>query len=274
MSANFLGREKEYQNVAGFGESALSLRETFSPASTYAERIGKLFADIAAMGFGAVDLWDAHCSPLWANEQHFRGLRAASEQHGVKIASMAGGMGDDLTAFKKLCHVAREIGAPVLGVSGSLIPKYGEEVAALLERYEIKLGFENHPDEKTPSDVIEKIGGGQRPRIGATLDTGWFATHGYPVLNAIDELRDHLFLVHLKNIEAPGGHDAAPWDRGCLDLERIVRKLKQVGYNGYMSVEYEPLDHDPSESCTQFRVKVEEWLAAPAPAVASESLMF
>lgn len=35
----------------------------------------------------------------------------------------------------------------MLGGSGSLIPKYGEEVAALLERYEIRLGFENHPDE-------------------------------------------------------------------------------------------------------------------------------
>ncbi|HWL51511.1 MAG TPA: hypothetical protein VNQ90_03700 [Chthoniobacteraceae bacterium] len=63
MSANFLGREKGYRNVTGFGEGNTSLAEAFSPAATYAGRIDRLFAEVADMGFRAIDLWTAHCHP-------------------------------------------------------------------------------------------------------------------------------------------------------------------------------------------------------------------
>lgn len=262
MTANFLGREKNYKDVTGFDESATSIAAAFAPASTYGGRIERLFEEIASMGFKGVDLWDAHCHSAWATTQHFKAVRAASEKCGLKIVSIAGGA-RNLTEFEMYCQLAHEVGAPMLGLGGDLLPDYRGQVLDLLERYKVKFGFENHPNEKTPADVIEKIGHGNYPRLGATLDTGWFATHGYPILDAIDELKEHLMLVHLKNIEAPGAHEAAAWDRGCLDMEPIVRKLKEVGYAGYMSVEYEPLDHDPSESCAEFRKKIEEWIASP-----------
>lgn len=260
MSANFLGREKGYRNVVGFGEGNLSIAEKFSPIATYRTEIGRLFEDIAKLGFSAVDLWTAHCNPKWATPAHYKAVKEAAQEHGMVISSLAGGFGRSLEMLETYCQMAVEIGIPVLGVGCALLPQCRDEVVAVLDRYGVKLGFENHPNEPTPADVLEKIGCGRFPNLGVTLDTGWFATHNYPVVDAITELKDHLLLVHLKNIQAPGAHVAAPWDNGCLEFEPIVRRLLEVGYSGYISIEYEPLDHDPSQSCVSARQAVERWI--------------
>lgn len=259
MSANFLGREKGYKNVQGFGEGGTSLLEAYSPAATYAERIDRLFEEIAAMGYRGIDLWTAHCSPDWATKQHYDGLLAASSKHGVELVSIAGGLGPELEQLDQVCRMARDIGCPVLGLGCGALPGNIAEVAAILNRYNVQLGVENHPDEKTPAVMLEKIGCGRYENIGVTCDTGWWGTHRYPVIEAIDALKEHLLLVHLKNIKKAGEHEAARWDNGCLDLKSIVRHLKRISYSGWISIEYEPMEHDPTEECREFLSLAKDW---------------
>jgi len=263
MSANFLGREKNYQNVLGFREGNLSIAEAFAPAATYAERIDRLFGEVAAMGFKGIDLWTAHCNPDWAGPQHFAGVRAAAERHGVEIVSLAGAVNMDQKSMETACRMARELGCSLLGMSGKGLPEKAAEMEEILAAHEVRLGFENHPQELTPQIVLERIGHGKYHHIGATFDTGWWATHDYPVLRALDELRDHLMLVHLKNIVAAGAHEAAPWETGCLDMKPIVLHLRKIGYTGWMSLEYEPLDVDPTEACRNFLQTVTGWWNEP-----------
>ena len=259
MSANFLGREKNYQNVIGFGEGDTSVAEVFAPAATYVERIDELFSEVAAMGYRGIDLWTAHCNPEWAKSQHVDGLLKASAKHGVEIVSLAGGLGDGLEQIEETCRMAQDIRCPLLGLGCRALPQRGAEVEALLAKYGVKLAFENHPNEPTPEAVLEKIGYGRFPHIGSTFDTGWWGTHGYPVLEALDALREHLLLVHLKNVREPVTHIAARWDEGCLDLASIVRRLKHIGYSGWISLEYEPEDHDPTEDCHEFLKVATAW---------------
>lgn len=259
MSANFFGREKNYRDFEGFAESRLSIARTFSPAATYAERIDRLFAEVAAMGFPALDLWMAHCDPGWATRRHLDGLLAASARHGVEIVSLAGWLGGDLAEFEATCRMARDIRCPVLGLWCAVLPDQISGVDALLEKYDLRLGLENHPEETTPQVVREKIGHGRHPRIGSTFDTGWWGTHGVPVLDALEVLRENLVLVHLKNIEAPGAHVAARWDRGCLDLRPVVRRLAETGYDGWISLEYEPLSGDPTDDCRAYLETARRW---------------
>jgi L-ribulose-5-phosphate 3-epimerase len=258
MSANFLGREKGYLNVTGFGEGSTSVAEAFAPAATYGERIDRLFEEVAAMGYKGIDLWTAHCNPNWAGKQHVKGVLAAAQKHGVEIVSIAGGMGPDLAKFEDLCRLACDIGCPLLGMGGSFIEGHAAEVESILSRYNLHLGFENHPEE-TPEILLERIGHGCHPHIGTTLDTGWWGTHGVPLDEALAKLKEQIRLVHFKNIAAPGGHIAARWDQGCLDLKSFLSQLRRSGYSGWISMEYEPLDHDPSEDCRLFRQQVEEW---------------
>lgn len=257
MSANFLGREKGYQEVRGFGEGNLSIREFYEPVETYGERIDGLFADIAALGFKGVDLWTAHCNPAWATEKHYEGVREASARHGVEMVSLAGGTGASLEHFENVCRLAKGIGCSLLGLGSALLPEQIQDVQNMLEKYDLHLAFENHPNEPTPESVVEKIGHGAFDRVRVTLDTGWFGTHGYPVEKAIDTLLPFIRLVHLKNIVSSGEHEAAAWDTGCLDMLAIVRHLRDVGYSDWISLEYEPLEHDPSMTCVRFKEAVE-----------------
>ena len=252
MSANFLGRENGYCGVAGFGEAGESVAADFAPADTYAERIDRLFCEVAAMGFRGIDLWTPHCDPAWATPRHVDGLLAASVRHGVQIVSIAGWMPDDLTRLDAIGRLAHDIGCPLLGMGCAALPHRASEVEAVLASQGIRLGFENHPEELTPEHVLEKIGRGRHPHLGATIDTGWWGTHAFPVLDAVDALRDHLLHVHLKNVAAPGAHDAARWDEGCLDLPAVVRRLRETGYTGWISLEYEPFTGDPTEDCRRF----------------------
>lgn len=259
MSANFLGREKNYQNVTGFGDGSRSVQAFFSPVETYAERVDALFAEVAAMGFHGIDLWTAHCHPNWMTPRHVEGLLAALERHKLTLVSIAGGLNADLSQIEAVCRMARTVGCPLLGMGCRALPEQTAAVESLLARHDVCLGFENHPDEPTPEVVLEKIGRGRHPHIGVTFDTGWWGTHAFPVLEALDVLRDHLFLVHLKNVQSPGAHEAAPWEGGCLDLQPVVRRLKQTGYPGWISLEYEPLDHDPTGECRAFLETAERW---------------
>src|SRR5437762_1592037 len=77
------------------------------------------------------------------------------------------------------CALAPAFGAPVLGGSTSLVDSDRAFVVKTLRKHAVKLGYENHPAEKTPQDLLRKIGSGDQDVIGATIDTGWFGTQGY-----------------------------------------------------------------------------------------------
>lgn len=259
MSANFLGREKNYVDVTGFGEHSKSIADAFSPVETYGERIDGLFSEISAMGYRGVDLWTAHCDPTWATPRHIEGLQAASAKHQVEIVSLAGGTGKDLVSFERTCRTARDIGCSLLGMGCPFLPDHIEDVQNILSRYGVVLGFENHPREPTPEVVLEKIGQGRYPNIRVTFDTGWWGTHDYPLDEAFEKLQEFIVLVHLKNVEAPVTHVAAPLDEGCLNLEPFVHLLRASGYSGWISLEYEPLAHNPTDDCRRFLTLAKNW---------------
>jgi sugar phosphate isomerase/epimerase len=131
---------------------------------------------------------------------------------------------------------------------------------ALLEKYDLMLGVENHP-EKNPAELLARMGPSGGGRVGAAVDTGWFGTQGYPAERALEELADRLVHVHLKQVEAAGAHDTCGYDHGAVDIESCVRALQRIGYAGAISVEHEPEGRDPGPECVASRVLLEGWLA-------------
>ena len=68
--------------------------------------------------------------------------------------------------------------------------------------------------------------------------------------------------VHLKDVRAVGEpHDTCVWGEGVVDVEACVRALQRPGYDGVLTIEHEPEDHDPSDEIVALRSRLEAWLA-------------
>jgi L-ribulose-5-phosphate 3-epimerase len=238
----------------GWGHGDRTTNEAFAPLETYAERIDALFADIAALGFGTVDVWGAHLSPDWATDAHVDAMLAALESHGLHVSTYATWLGP--ANVEHACELARALGASIIGGGFSGEP---EALAPMLERHQVRLAVENHP-EKTPAELISRLARGG-PMFGATVDTGWWGTQGYDAVRAVDELGDRVWHVHLKDVLAVGEpHETCRWGTGIVPIEQCVEALRASGYAGAIAVEHEPETFDPTDDIRAMRAELEAWL--------------
>jgi sugar phosphate isomerase/epimerase len=253
MSANYVARETGYA-MHGWGHGDRTTNEAFAPIETYPERIDALLADVASLGFDAVDIWGAHLGPDWATDAHVDALLEALRRHGLRVVTYATWIGP--SNADRSCELARALGATVIGGGFSGEP---EAVAPALERHGVRLGVENHP-EKTPAELLAKIERGG-DAFGATVDTGWWGSQGYDAAQAIEELGEHVLHVHLKDVLAVGEpHETCRWGDGVVPIEACVRALQRLGYTGGIAVEHEPETFDPTEDVRSMRAQLEEWL--------------
>jgi sugar phosphate isomerase/epimerase len=254
MTANYVAREVGYA-MHGWGHGDRATNEAFAPIETYGEKIDALLGGIAALGFHAVDVWGAHLSPDWATDAHVELAAEALRRHGLAVTSYATWVGPG--NVERSCELALALGTSLIGAGFSGDP---QRLAPVLERYDVRLGIENHP-ERTPQEVLETVAAGG-DRFGATVDTGWWGTQGYDAARALEELGDRVWHVHLKDVLALGEpHETCRWGAGIVPVERCVRTLQHLGYAGALAIEHEPETFDPTDDVRAMREQLEGWLA-------------
>ena len=259
LSANYVARQVDYNMTGGWGEGDRATNEHFRPIETFAERFGTLLRDIRAMGFEALDIWTAHLNWAWATCEHLSIARELLAQHNLRVASLAGGFGATRDEFEAACKMAVAVDTTILGGSAALLANDRALVVSLLKEYGLWLGIENHP-EKTPEELLAKIGDGGDGTIGAAVDTGWFGTQGYDAAQAIERLGEYVLHVHLKDVLAAGAHDTCRFGQGVVPIERCVRTLQRLRYRGAYSIEHEPDHYDPTEDCRAMLPMLRGWL--------------
>ena len=267
MSANFVARELGYDMPGGWSQGDRAANDYFRPPETYAERFEELLQEVVDMGFTAIDLWLAHLNPRWATDDQVETARRLLEQYELPVISLAGNFGNTREEFERSCEIATALDTTILGGNTPLVDSDRDFVVQTLEKYGVRLGLENHP-EKTPQVMLDKVGDGGNGTIGVTIDTGWFGTQGYDAAQAIYELKDCLFHVHLKDVLDPaqvdGKHVTCRYGDGIVPLEACVRALQEIGYDssqaGGISIEHEPEDYDPRADIIAGREMVEQWL--------------
>jgi L-ribulose-5-phosphate 3-epimerase len=252
-TANFVARETGY-GMHGWGHGDRTTNEAFAPLETYAARIDALLADVRSLGFDTIDLWGAHLSPEWATPAHVEAARATLARHGLSVSTYAAWVTP--ANAERVCELTRALGTSLIGAGLSGEP---EAIAPSLERHDVRLAIENHP-ERTPAEVLAKIERGGE-RFGATVDTGWWGTRGYDAPSAIEELGGHVWHVHLKDVFAlDEPHDTCRWGAGIVPIEDCVRALERIGYAGAIAVEHEPETFDPSDELRAMREQLQGWL--------------
>jgi L-ribulose-5-phosphate 3-epimerase len=262
MSANYVARQLGFNFDIGGGWSVgdKATNDYYRPIATFGERFDELLRQVRSMGFNAIDLWTGHLNWDWATDDHLSIASDLLRQHDLTVNSLAGGFGATPDDLERACNVAVAVGTTVLGGSASVLASNRPVAVSLLQKYGVRLGLENHPGEKTPADLLRQIGDGGEGTIGAAIDTGWWGTQGYDAAQAIEELRDHLFHIHLKDVLAPGAHETCRFGLGVVPIERCVETLKQIGYTGPVAIEHEPEHYDPTDDCRAMLPMVEHML--------------
>ncbi len=173
----------------------------------------------------------------------------------------------ELDALKRGVDIALALGVNLMRVfSGSYLEGLSQEEgmswileglsagAAYAERRGVTLALENHGRfagrGDQVRDIIEGVGS---PALRVNLDTGNFLLMGQDPLEAARDLSDLIALVHLKDLrhaaaEEPGHIFADPDGQlltgsvigaGLVNLPAMIALLEEIGYSGWLSLEYE-----------------------------------
>lgn len=259
MSANYVAREVGYNMTEGWGQGVTATEAFFRPIETYAQRFGDMLTEIQSLGFDSIDIWLSHLHWAWATDEHIAIAKEMLQKHSMTVNSLAGGFGQNRDEVTKTCQMANALGTDVLGGNTSLLKEDRALLVSILKEHGVKLGIENHP-EKTPSEVLEKIGDGADGHIGVAVDTGWFGTQGYDAAKAIEDLADHLLHIHMKDVLAAGAHETCRFGAGVVPMEKCAAVLKQLGYAGPLCVEHEPEHFNPNQDCQASLQMLQGWL--------------
>jgi sugar phosphate isomerase/epimerase len=91
---------------------------------------------------------------------------------------------------------------------------------------------------ESPEDVLKALSGLSKT-MGATADTGQFASCGYDPVDAIRKLASRLRMVHLKDVKAKGGEVNVLLGSGIARIPEVMRELHRQSFAGFVAVEYE-----------------------------------
>jgi sugar phosphate isomerase/epimerase len=260
ITANYVARQLDYHMTEGWMQGDTATQDFFRPVGTFPARFDAMLGEIRTLGFDAVSLWVAHLHPSWATDEHIRAVQVSLKRHRLRLTGLAGGFGATPQAFEETCRLASALGVSLLEGNTPLLVSDRRAVVQILQRFNLRLGIENHP-EKTPQEVLAKVGDGGMGHLGATVDTGWFGTQGYHAALAIEELGQHVFSVHLKDVLAAGSHDTCRFGKGVVPIQECVQVLQRIGYNGVVSIEHEPESYDPTPDIKASLEMLQGWLS-------------
>jgi sugar phosphate isomerase/epimerase len=121
-------------------------------------------------------------------------------------------------------------------------------IEKLAAEFDIRVAVHNHgPEDRnfpTPASVYDAIRNLDR-RIGVCIDVGHSARAGVDVVQAIEQCRDRLVDLHIKDLRDLSGHTDCEVGRGVLPIPGILRALVAIRYTGCVNLEYEAEPDDP-----------------------------
>lgn len=258
-SVNLVTQETSW-HMDEWMEADAATNAACSPVEAFAGKFDAVVKTAKDLGFDYIDLWTAHLNPLWATDEHLAIAIETLARHGVRALAMSGGMGNDWRELERIVEVADRLELRALAGPSEAFEKDRASTIAVLADAQVTLALENHPLESTPEEMLRKLDG--QDVVRTTLDTGWWGTVGDDPIRAIHLLRDWIFCAHLKDVKYAGQHhDNCPWGQGIVPVRQCFEALREVGYAGPITVEYEPDDGDPREPVRAMLQQLKQWQA-------------
>jgi sugar phosphate isomerase/epimerase len=211
------------------------------------ETLNSILDRLTPARLDGLEIWFPHVSPRNLTPALASQVRKTLAERGMVCCACAGGVADPQTepyACEEAFQVAQLLKAPL--IAGHLHAAAVARLCRVAASYGIRLAFENG-SEKNESEIQAAIQEGDE-WVGANLDTGNLAAQGGDPVRAVRLLGNRIVHVHLKDVPAVGSHDCVAIGTGIVDLKGVFRELKACGYDGWLSIEIETGDRDPTEA--------------------------
>jgi L-ribulose-5-phosphate 3-epimerase len=187
-------------------------------------------------------------------------VSAAAGEAGVEIASFAGGFGnlaqegkldERLDWAKSVVALAGDMGVGIVTSHVGVIPDDldSPQGAAMLSQLEklgteaqqrgLKMGMETGPE--PPETMAAALGRLSIPALGVNYDPANLLMAGFDWLGGVNVLAPWIVHVHAKDarLTADGKPEQVPFGEGDVDVPAFIAALRQVGFDGYATLERE-----------------------------------
>jgi sugar phosphate isomerase/epimerase len=172
----------------------------------------------------------------------FRTTRGKLDRAGIRCASYYSATMANDHDVELAIQFAKLLGCS--NVTGDASEDVLKRIDLRLTQEGLTFGLHNHffPHIKfayeSPEEVWNAISGLSKT-MGATADTGQFASCGYDPVVAIRKLAPRLRMVHLKDVKAKGEEENVLLGTGIARIPAVMRELRQLKFTGLVAVEYE-----------------------------------
>jgi sugar phosphate isomerase/epimerase len=246
VTANLVARVTGYRfELAHWGE-----QHKKTVASTDEAAWRAICGEIAAAGYRAVEIWEAHAAPEVMDRKRAAVWKAVLDEHGLRAIGYGGGLS------RKTLELCQWLGIPQ--INGFIAEMKPEEATRLCRDMGVRFNVENHP-QKYAAEILDAVGGGNE-WLGVCIDTGWLATQnasGPEVIRTCGRLVRH---AHIKDVHSSGAHQTCLLGEGVAQVSGCITALKDIGYIGWYSWEDEPEDRNPFDSAVRNRRWIERQL--------------
>ena len=142
---------------------------------------------------------------------------------------------------------AKMAGMPLLVIAPT--PEVLPRIEKFVKEYDIAVAIHNHgPEDEyfpAPSDAVKLIKD-MDPRVGLCVDVGHTARTGNDVVQEIADAGDRVLDLHMKDLNNLSVKESqCIVGKGAMPVAAIFRQLQQMGYDGYVNLEYEIDADDP-----------------------------
>ncbi|MDX2186777.1 MAG: Gfo/Idh/MocA family oxidoreductase [Opitutaceae bacterium] len=281
ITANFVARQSNY-DITDWGAADAATHAHFSPLATFKERFKEVLLEAKGLGFDQIDLWGAHLHWTWATLPHIDAAKDVLRELGITVRSYASWVTGGLNDLEGACRLCAALDISMIAGVIFSYESHRAETVAILRRHGVRYAHENHP-EKSAEEILARIGESDTDIVGLAFDTGWCGTQSLDAPAAAKALRNRIFHVHLKDVLArrPGpigrgmtdmGHETCALGRGIVNVQGVLRFLRETDYRGPIAIEHEPEDHKPHDDIRESVEIASRWWKEATPALSAPPL--
>lgn len=209
--------------------------------------VEEAIADVNELGLHYIEIYPGHF-PITSSAEEKAALKKLLDEMDVSfIAYGVCGFDGDEAVARQYFEFAKEMGIEVLSANPTI--EELDFLDKLVQEFDIKIAIHNHgPGARYDKlqDVLDAVEG-HDIRIGACIDTGHFMRSDEDPVECAEKLGQRVHLVHLKDIktEEDGTKVFKIQGEGDMDMTAFFRVLREIGYTGVYSLEYEENKDNP-----------------------------